>query len=459
VPGYINVGDKFQVVAVLDNTKKDRSDYSPTNRNYQRGITDALVSWDLTFLEGSTGSYKGSRTTASNGNLRVTTFDHPSDGNDQFGFGTGSKSVISDSLGESVFCSCSVRFWDFTGVSLNDTGSGQTLPELTNNYQMVRDWLPENGGGFDFNITTNGYNGDGANGVIDSIKIFPGDQSKKSGWQYEGQPVEKAKPLKLGKDYYGTVSDSDGNAVEGVRLHILRRERMKAFSGKQGEYEIIWDSSGRSRAQNMYIIARHEEKNLASAAKIIPGKREHNITLVPAMTVTGKVTDPDGNALENAKLSVSFMARGYITYFSEERDYSVDGQGMFKVPFIPPNNRYSLRFRAEGYGSEQIIIESDKAVGGVLELKPTVLLKADQTVSGVVVDGDGKPVPNVRIYTRGDHQPLNYEKTDADGKFSIAVCKGDALIGATLSKDGKRLTGRATVPSGSKDVKIVLKPR
>jgi len=137
----------------------------------------------------------------------------------------------------------------------------------------------------------------------------------------------------------------------------------------------------------------------------------------------------------------------------------IDSRGVFEIPFIPPNNGYSLRFRAEGYGAERIVIDSDDAVGGVVELEPTVLLKADQTVSGVVVGPDGKPVPKVTIYARGDHHPIDSKRTDAAGKFILAVCKGDVLIGANITKDGNRLYARKTVPSGSKDVKIVLEPR
>lgn len=177
------------------------------------------------------------------------------------------------------------------------------------------------------------------------------------------------------------------------------------------------------------------------------------------MTLTGAVIDTDGNPIKNAEIYVGFRAGGYITSFAENGRFDIGSRGIYRIPFVPPNNLYYLRFYGEGYGSERVTIESDDAVSGVLKLDPTVLLKADQTVSGVVLDPDGKPVAKVTIYARGDHHPIGSERTDANGKFSLAVCKGDVLIGANFTKDGKRMYARKTVPSGSKNVKIVLEPR
>jgi len=105
------------------------------------------------------------------------------------------------------------------------------------------------------------------------------------------------------------------------------------------------------------------------------------------------------------------------------------------------------------------VVNSDDAVDGVLELDPVALLKADQTISGVVVSSDGKPVPNVQIFRKSKGQPNGYKKTDADGTFTMAVCKGDVVLSAIVKKGGIALVGRVTASSGSEDVKIVLEPR
>lgn len=223
--------------------------------------------------------------------------------------------------------------------------------------------------------------------------------------------------------YCGTVTDPDGNAIKGAKLYILRRNRAKAVSGQQGEYEMSRTGPKFPESHDIYIIARHEEKNLASATKVESENYTQNITLLPAFTATGSVTDPEGNPIEEATVSFGFFAKSYIISFAENRSFAVDSRGIYRVPFIPPKNRYSVRFHAEGYGIEEIVVNSDDAVDGVLKLDPVVLLKADQTISGVVVSSDGKPVPNVRIFHRGDHQTLGYKTQTQTADLPLLYAK------------------------------------
>jgi hypothetical protein len=248
--------------------------------------------------------------------------------------------------------------------------------------------------------------------------------------------------------YSGTVTDLDGIAIESAKLHILRHHGIKTVSGQQGGYEMYWDASEVPESHDIYIIACHEEKNLAAATKVRPGTQTQNMTLLPAVTATGTVTDPNGNPIENATVYFGFTAaKGYITSFAERDRFATDSRGIYKVPFIPPKNRYLVRFHAEGYGSRRISVNTDDAVDGVLELGAAALSKADQAISGVVVDTDGNPVPNVQIFRKSTGQPSGYK------------CKGDVVLSAVVKKDGTLLVGRAEASSGTEDVKIVLEPR
>jgi len=260
--------------------------------------------------------------------------------------------------------------------------------------------------------------------------------------------------------YSGAVTDLDGNAIEGAKLHILRYHGVKTVSGQQGGYEMYWDASEVPESHDIYIIARHEEKNLAAATKVGPETHTQNITLLPAVTATGTITDPDGNPIENARLYFGFTAaKGYITSFADRSRFAADSRGVYKVPFIPPKNRYAVTFHAEGYGSKRISVNTDDAVDALLELGAAALSKADQAISGVVVGPDGNPVPNVQVFRKSTGQPSGYKKTDADGRFTIAVCKGHVVLSAVVKKNGTLLVGRAEAASGTEDVRIVLDPR
>ena len=264
---------------------------------------------------------------------------------------------------------------------------------------------------------------------------------------------------KPGTVYSGTVTDVDGNAIEGAKLHILGYYRFKTVSGEQGEYEMPFDVSKVPEShREIWIIARHEEKNLAAAIKIRPGRQ--NILLLPAVTATGTITDADGKTIENGTVYFGFAAaKGYITSFADRDRFAADSRGVYKVPFIPAKNQYAVSFHAEGYGSERVSVNTDDAIDGVLELGRAVLRKADERISGVVVDPNGNPVPDVQIFRKSAGQPVGYEKTDAGGRFTLKVCKGDVALSAVVRIDGRQWIGRAKVASGTEDVRIVLEPR
>jgi len=259
--------------------------------------------------------------------------------------------------------------------------------------------------------------------------------------------------------YSGTVTDLDGNAIEGAKLHLLAYyRRFKTVSGRQGEYEISLDPSKIPGSPEIWIIARHEEKNLAAAIKAEP--EPQNITLLPGVTATGTITGTDGKAIGNGTVYFGFTAaKGYITSFADRERFAANSRGIYKVPFIPPENLYSVSFHAEGYGSRRILVNTDDAVDGVLDLGSAGLSTAEEVVSGVVVGPDGKGVPNVQVFRKGTGQPVGYKETDADGKFTLNVCKGDVTLSAVINKDGTLLAGRAKVASGTEDIRIVLEPR
>jgi hypothetical protein len=272
----------------------------------------------------------------------------------------------------------------------------------------------------------------------------------------EELPADKASTV-----HSGTVTDLDGNAIEGAKLHILGYYKFKTVSGEQGEYGMPFDVSKVPEShREIWIIARHEAKNLAAAIRVGPETRTQNITLLPAVTATGTITDADGNAIENGTVYFGFAAaKGYITSFADRDRFAADSLGIYKVPFIPPENRYLVTYGAEGYGSKEISVNTDDAVDGVLELGPAVLRKADERISGVVVDPNGNPVPNVQVFRKSAGQPSGYGKTDAGGRFTLEVCKGDVALSAVVRIDGRQWVGRAKVASGTEDVRIVLEPR
>jgi len=127
-----------------------------------------------------------------------------------------------------------------------------------------------------------------------------------------------------------------------------------------------------------------------------------------------------------------------------------DADGNFEIKALPPGHKYSVSVSADGYGRKSVQADAEDAVDNRLELKPIVLALANLSVSGVVVDTEGKPIAGARVYASGEGQSYRSVQTDAEGKFTIEkVIAGSIRLRASFG-------GSVQTEGGAKDVKIVM---
>ncbi|MHC4230283.1 MAG: carboxypeptidase-like regulatory domain-containing protein, partial [Planctomycetota bacterium] len=82
-----------------------------------------------------------------------------------------------------------------------------------------------------------------------------------------------------------------------------------------------------------------------------------------------------------------------------------------------------------------------------------VLQRGEFSISGVVVDADDKPVPNIRVYCTAKGQPFIISHSDEGGKFTLdGVFKGRIKVMA----DGRKLYGSVDTEAGATNVRVVL---
>jgi len=95
-------------------------------------------------------------------------------------------------------------------------------------------------------------------------------------------------------------------------------------------------------------------------------------------------------------------------------------------------------------------------VGTEVKMKPLVLQPADLSISGVVVDAEGKPAAGVPIFLHGRDQPGRSTATDENGRFTIKrICKGQLRLQANFDSSPGG-SGFLEAQGGDKDVKIIL---
>lgn len=159
-------------------------------------------------------------------------------------------------------------------------------------------------------------------------------------------------------------------------------------------------------------------------------------------TITGTVRDTAGRAVPEA-----------IVYLAElRRSMRTRADGTFSLPDLTPGD-YTIGVRVLGFVpvSERIRIDTG-TTSVVFELTPaltslpSVVTKASRGgLSGVILDGDGKPLRATEIRVQG--AGVGGAKTDSLGEFFIPVKAGHYLV--RVEKPGfERQLVSVTVPPG-----------
>ncbi len=308
------------------------------------------------------------------------------------------------------------------------------------------------------------------------IRLLPGEyqiqgvhkKDYSSGTQQESVTIEDNKTTNIeiqltGKPKVtGVVRDQAGEPVEGATIKLCPMGNYNTETDADGKFELKWNpqSWGSQQETLYYLVVRQKQRNLAAAVEIEEDDKTLDIKLAPGVVFAGVVVDTEGKAISGAKITVMLRASNWgspITDWRQQGGTLTDAEGKFEVKAIPPECKYNVRVSAEEYGKRRVEALADDAVDGRLDLGRFTLALANLSVSGLVVDGDDKPVSGARIFAHGEGQPERRSiQTDAQGKFTIEkVCPGRLRINAN-TQGKKRLHGNIEVEGGATDVRIVV---
>ncbi|HUU16984.1 MAG TPA: carboxypeptidase regulatory-like domain-containing protein [Sedimentisphaerales bacterium] len=251
----------------------------------------------------------------------------------------------------------------------------------------------------------------------------------------------------------GLVQDESGKPVAGAIVKFYPSGG-STFADASGRFTVEYEPDDGDKC----LIVRDEQRNLAGAVKVEDESRPIQVTLGPGLIVKGRVTDTNSRAIPAARISLCVAISHYLCPLGPE--ILTDAQGQYEFAAIPLaedifHYRYSLD--ASGYGPfhyKRVPIAAKP--GETCELDTMILDQTDQSISGIVVDGEGKPVPNVPMFLQGDSQPKRSSTTGEDGTFVFRrICKGPLRIQANYpSFPGG--AGYLKANGGDKNVKIIL---
>jgi len=271
-----------------------------------------------------------------------------------------------------------------------------------------------------------------------------------------GRPREEVKPTGP-RRITGLVRDGQGNPVSGALVSIPTGVATEVTTDAQGAFALRTMRVSGPREETAFLFVRHKERNLAAAIELDANAKALEIKLMPGTIASGRVVDSKGKGIPNAEIILRFWYSG--TGHPSREATKVNAQGAYEIRAIPSGYRYSVTASAEGYGEQYVQFNTSEAVDDRIELERLALAVAEQTISGVVVDVEGRPVPGARVNAYGRGQPSRHTTTDEKGRFVIEnMCKGRIQIQASIMVP-KRLHARDEVEGGTTDIKIVVTER
>ncbi|MBN1973182.1 MAG: redoxin domain-containing protein [Sedimentisphaerales bacterium] len=254
----------------------------------------------------------------------------------------------------------------------------------------------------------------------------------------------------------GVVHDQEGKPVPNAMISTDPSVTETILTNTKGEFNLKSKRPLDPESGIIYLIARHKERNLAAATELDNSSGNLDIKLSSGIIFSGIVVDVNSRAIPNAEISVHLRALDEDRISSEFMEKTSDGN--FEIRALPPGFPYSIEITADGYGRySQTIYTSQEGEKGV-DLGRVILKTANLSISGIVVDSDGKPMIGTMVTCAGSEQPFRDTITDADGKFILnGICTGSLQVAANTPNPG-RMYGNASVFGGAKDIKIVVTP-
>jgi hypothetical protein len=272
----------------------------------------------------------------------------------------------------------------------------------------------------------------------------------------EGQTHRIA--LLLTPNVRGVVRDPAGLPVAGARVRIVGAGREEVISDEQGRFAIAWDRRFQFRdALTFCLLAQHELRNLATAMTIGRGATWLDVKLQAYPVLAGRLTDSNGQGLAHASAYVTLRVPNWGDTPLSEEVTETGADGRFEIRAVPAAGQCTLHVDAEAHGSKDTVVPVKTADGLSFDVGTLMLLPANLSISGRVLDSRGHPVARAMIYGWGEGQPIKLNtETDPEGRFTLGrVCAGQVNLRIDVDLgDGKHVQVRTLANAGATGLEI-----
>ena len=209
----------------------------------------------------------------------------------------------------------------------------------------------------------------------------------------------------------GLVFGPNGRPLSGAQVAPLPMTCFHVLTDKEGRFDVGWSPEWHAPDQELCLMARHTELNLARVVDIAPEAQTMDFMLEPALALHGTIEDSDGRPVLGAAVGLSLI-RGWGAG-TPVKDVITDYQGRFELPALPQRHEYGISANAEGFMRNVIktgIINNvtDREEIGAITLSAAPRQREGKAGLGRlfinVVDEDGKAVDidSVLIWNKRD---------------------------------------------------------
>ncbi|HVM62194.1 MAG TPA: sigma-70 family RNA polymerase sigma factor [Verrucomicrobiae bacterium] len=239
-----------------------------------------------------------------------------------------------------------------------------------------------------------------------------------------------------------TVIDARSKTpLAGAAVTIWKqRQKTTGFTDGRGRYQIELpenDPPHLSVAAHRYgFVPMRVDWNTLGGTFHLP--TEFTFTLEPATSIGGVVEDEQGQPIAGASVFVllrgSSMDSASEELFVDVNDYKVvtDAQGRWRFDQAPGDlSDLSIRLAHPDYISDAY--HNDTPVPPVEKLRDmtaVMVMKKGLSLTGIVVDSQGEPIPNASVAQGSDRNGTTFPKTktDAQGHFAFGNVKPGQVV-------------------------------
>jgi hypothetical protein len=279
----------------------------------------------------------------------------------------------------------------------------------------------------------------------------------------EGKTCRVAWPVRRLPVVCGIVRDEAGRPLSGIAVQVQPMGTEEALSDAQGRFRVTWDMRNWSAKTENYLVALDMRHKLAAVGPAIKDGNEVELTLRPTATLVGQVVDINDHGIPGTEITVMLWGPNWSSRLFRNNIIKTDAQGRFEISTIPAEQKYHITAMADGYGRTDIEVEKSEVIVGRVDVGTLHLAVANVAVSGLVVDAQGRPVPNAAVITIAGPRSGQREcrtRADAEGRFRLGgLCAGPVLLQGGAPIEGKAVYGMVNAEAGATDVRITLGKR